>query len=179
MTWPHPSTHPSTNPPKYPPTHQTIHPPMGGEFFTDFKSLKRIETSWLVQVLLNFNWFWGPPGGWQLGACGWGWVWVCGGMSYACTHTNACTHMHACMHMHVKYAKHGCLHAGGHLQFLYMCVCVCMCVHMHVHVCGDTPHAPRCHQTPTTHLPPPQSRREPKTPNFNNSWTNQDNSILF
>ena len=32
-------------------------------------------------------------------------------------------HMHAHMHMHVKHAKHakhGCLHVGGHLQFLYM-----------------------------------------------------------
>ena len=49
-----------------------------------------------------------------------------------------------------------------------------MCVHVHVY--GDTPHASRC---PPTHLPPPQSRREPKTPKFNKSWTNRDNSILF
>ena len=41
-----------------------------------------------------------------------------------CTHTD--THMHAHMHMHVKHAnhgKHGCLHVGGHLQFLYMYTC--------------------------------------------------------
>ena len=58
----------------------------------------------------------------------------------------------------------------------YTCINVRVCMCMHVHVCGDTPHAPRC---PPTHLSPPQSRREPKTPKFNKSWTNQDNSILF
>ena len=45
--------------------------------------------------------------------------------------------MHAHMHMHVKYAKHakhGCLHAGNHLQF-YTCVCVCVCVCI---LCGLT-----------------------------------------
>ena len=56
--------------------------------------------------------------------------------------------MHACMHMHAhalthvkhaKHAKHGCLHVGGHLQFLYMYKCACV----HVCVCGDTlPYAP-------------------------------------
>ena len=43
--------------------------------------------------------------------------------------------MHVCMHMHVKHAKHGCLHAGGHLQFLYMYTCVCVCVHVNACVC--------------------------------------------
>ena len=102
-------------------------------------------------------------GGWRWG--GYGYV---GGVlcTHACTHM----HMHAHMHMHVKYdkhAKHGCLHVGGHLQFLYMYTCVCM--HVHVHTCMNTPHAPRCPQTPATHLLPPQSRREPKTPKFNKS----------
>ena len=61
---------------------------------------------------------------------------------------------HACMHMHVehdKHAKHGCLHVGGHLQFLYMYTCVCMHVHACMCVCvhvgtppmpPDTPHPP-------------------------------------
>ena len=82
-------------------------------------------------------------GGWE-----WGWVWVCGGVP--CIH--ACTCMHACMHvhthththMHVKHAKHdkhGCLHVGGHLQFLYMYICACMHV-LHVLVCEDTPMPP-------------------------------------
>ena len=181
--WPEPThqpTHPPTHPSNYTPTHQIIHPPMGGKFFTDFKSLNGIEISQLVQVLSNFNWFRGSlPGG-----VADGWMGVRVGMSLwggvSCTH--ACTRTHVRTHMHVKHAKHakhGCLHAGGHLQF-YTCVCVhvracaCMCV------CGGhppmPPDTPRC---PPTHLPPPQSRRETKTPNFNNSWTNRDNSILF
>ena len=48
-------------------------------------------------------------------------------------------------------------------------------MHVQVHVCGDTPYPPDA----PTHLPPPQSYRELKTPKFNNSWTNQDISILF
>ena len=137
---------------------------MGGEFFTDFKSLNRIEISWLVQVLSNFYWFWGstPLGGWRMGA--WGWVWVCGGVSHAHKHAHACTHMHARMHMHVKHAnhaKHGCLHVGGHLQFLYMytcvyvhvCACACVCM------CGRTP---PCPQMPLTSPHPPAPSPEPQ-----------------
>ena len=151
---------------------------MGGEFVTDFKSSNGIEISWLVQALSNFYWFWGStPWGVADGCMGVGvGMGVGGGVP--------CTHMHACTHMHVKHAnhaKHGCLHVGGHLQFLYMYTCVyvrvhacaCMCV------CGDTPPCPQMPLTPPTHLPPPQSRREPKTAKFNKSWTNRDNSILF
>ena len=79
-----------------------------------------------------------------------------------CTHT--CTRTHACTHMHVKHAnhvKHGCLHVGGHLQFLYMYTCAY--VHACACVCGGTPpHAHRCPWHPPTPLPPPESRREPK-----------------
>ena len=46
---------------------------------------------------------------------------------------------------------------------------------MHVHKCG----APHNHPDPHPSKPHPQSRREPKTPKFNKSWTNRDNSILF
>ena len=60
----------------------------------------------------------------------------CVGVSHPCMHAHTCTY--TCMHMHVKHdkhAKHGCLHVGGHLQFLYMCmhvgVCVCTCVCLH------------------------------------------------
>ena len=53
-----------------------------------------------------------------------------------CMH--ACTRMHARMHMHVKHAKHGCLHVGGHLQFLYMYKCACACMR----VCVGTPPMP-------------------------------------
>ena len=62
---------PSINPAIHPPNYT---PPIGGEVSTDFKSSNRIEISQLVQILLNFYWFWGPP------SRGWGWVeWVCGG----------------------------------------------------------------------------------------------------
>ena len=151
MFWPDPTI----NPPNHPPTHQTIHPPMGGEFITDLKSSNRIEISWLVQALSNFYWFQGstPLGGWQMGRWGWGWVWMCGGFPmHTYMHTHAHAHMHTHMHVkHANHAKHGCLHVGGHLQFLYMCVCACACVCMHVHVLGtppmpldapDTPHPP-------------------------------------
>ena len=127
---------------------------MGGGFSTDFKSSNRIESSWLVHVLLNFDWFWGSPlGGWQVGGLVWG---DCGCVEGApCTmHTHACMHMHTHTHthMHVKHDKHRCLHVSGHLQFLYMYTCVCM--HVHVHMCRDIPHAPRCPQIPY-HTPAP------------------------
>ena len=53
-------------------------------------------------------------------------------------------------------------------NILYVCVCVhaCACVYVHVHMYGDTPPSPR---PPTTHLLPPQSCREAKSPKFNNS----------
>ena len=54
---------PPINPPNHPPTHQTIHPPIGGGVSTDFKSSNRIKISRFIQVLLNFYWFRGHPGG--------------------------------------------------------------------------------------------------------------------
>ena len=152
---------------------------MGGRVSTDFKSLKRIEISQLVQVLLNFEWFRGSPlwggGGWM----GWGW-WE--GASHPCAHVHTCMHAHA--HAHVWHHREfpGIPpNGGGHLREIIMftmCVCVhgCAWMCMHVHVC-------RGHPTTTPHPihphPHPQSRREPKTPKFNKSWTNRDNSILF
>ena len=155
---------------------------MGGEFFTDFKSSDGIEISWLVQALSNFYWFWGPPPGGVADGCigvgvGMG-VWG-GCPMHTHIHTHAHTHMHTHMHVkHANHAKHGCLHVGGHLQFLYMYTCV----YVHVRACACVGGHPRCPQmplSPPTHLPPPQSRREPKTAKFNKSWTNWDNSILF
>ena len=163
MIWPEP-THPLT----HPPTKSYTHPWVGNS--SDFKSSNRIEISWLVQVLSNFYWFrgsspWGMADGWMGVGVGMG-MW---GVSHA--HTHAHTHMH--MHVkHDKHAKHGCLHVGGHLQFLYMDTCA------YVRAACMWGHLP-CPQTPPTHLPPPQSHREPKTPKFNKSWTNRDNSILF
>ena len=109
-------------------------------------------------MLLNLDWFCGSPlgGGWVDGdGVGVG-VW---GVSHAHMHVHTCMHMHACMHMHVKHDKHGCLHGGGHLQFLYMYTCTCMCVH--VHMCGDIPHAPRHHHSPVP-SPEPQEAQNTK-----------------
>ena len=177
MTRPYPSTHPS------PPTHQTIHPSICGEFFTNFKSLNRIEISWLVQVLSNFYWFQGstPSGvadGWmgvEVGIGVWGSVWC----------TLACTYMHTHMHMHVehdKHARHGCLHVGSHLQFLYMYTCVCV----YARACACMWRYPPCPQMPPDaprNCPPtcplPRAAGSPKTPKFNKTWTNRDNLILF
>ena len=108
---------------------------------------------------------------------GWGWVWVCGEVSYACTHAHACMHAH--MHMHVKHDKHGCLHVGGHLQFLYMYTCAFKHVHACTWMCMCVGTPPMPPDTLPIHLLPPQSHREPKTPKFNKSWTYWDNSILF
>ena len=85
FTWPHPLTHP--------PTHQIIHPPMGGEVSTDFKSSNGIEISWLVQVLLNFDWFRGSPPWGMGGVGGWGWGVVGGCPPHTCTRTR--THARA------------------------------------------------------------------------------------
>ena len=194
MTWPHPLTHP--------PTHQTIHPPFGGEVSTDFKSSKRIEISWLVQVLLNFDWFQGPPlggggvggwggGWWAGGGCrvvrgwgvgGWGWGWW-GGALHTCAHAGAHTHMHAHARVYdIIGNSHGFSQWGWpfawnyHVYHACMCVRVRVCMRMHVHMCGVTPQPP---PTPIYPPPTPQSHREPETPKFNNSWTNQGNSILF
>ena len=144
LTWSQPSTHPHT--------HQTIHPPMGGEFFTDFKSSNGIEISWLVQVLSNFYWFLGSPlEEWWMGGWCWGWVWVCGGVP--------------CMHVkHDKHSKHGCLHISGLLQFLYMYTCACVCMHVCTCMWGHS-HVNRCPQTPPTTCLLPRATGSPKQRN--------------
>ena len=147
MTWPYPSTHP--------PIHEIIHPPMGGEVSTDFKYLNRIEIFRLVQVLLNFDWFWrSPPGGLGLGGWGLGW-WQ--GPPHMCT----CTHMHTCTHMYDiignprDFPKSN---GGSHFMELsclpcmhvcaWVCVCACMCM------CVGAP--------PTTLHPQPPSQTTPR-----------------
>ena len=112
-------------------------------------------------MLLNFYCFWGshPLRGWQMGGWGLGWVWVCVRVSYA--HTHACMCTHTCMHIHVK---HGCLHVGGHLQFLYMNTCAC--IHVHVYMCmWGHPHAPRCPPHPPPTCPLPSAAGRPKHQN--------------
>ena len=105
---------------------------------------------------------WGPPpggvaDGWMGVGVGMG-VW---GVSHACTHAHTCTRMHAHTHMHVKHAKHGCLHVGGHLQFLYMykCACVHVCVCTYMWVCVETPPMPPHPPAPS---PEPQGAQNTK-----------------
>ena len=154
MTWPHPSTHP--------PTHQTIHPPMGGEVSTDFKSSNGIEISWLVEVLLNFDWFWGsPPGGW-----GGGWMGVGGGERVHPTHVH--THVHARTLTRVWHHREfpGIPPMGAAIcmklsclprMHVRVCVCVCACAH----VWGYPPTTPHPHP-PTPPPPEPQGAQNTK-----------------
>ena len=151
-------------------THAPTHPPMGGEVSTDFKSSNGIVISWLVQVLLNFDWFRGSPWGWRVGGCGCG---VVSGCPYTCAHTCACMHVQAHAHAHaydIIGNSQGFPQWGGHLHEIIMFTMhACACVHVGT-LQPPPPHPPTPH---------PQSCREPKTPKFNKSWTNRDNSILF
>ena len=92
-----------------------------------------------------------------------------GGGRYGCVggcpmHVRMHTHVHAHTHMHVKHAKHGCLHAGSHLQF-YTCVCVrvrvrvcaCMCMHVGTPPCPQIPP-----DTPPPTCPLPRAAGSPK-----------------
>ena len=137
------------NPPIHPPTHLTIHPPMGGEFFTDFKSLNRIEISWFIQVLSNFNWLQGVnPWGVGVGMSVWG-------MSYACMHSHTCTHTHTYMLNMINMDASMLAAICNFYTCIHVHACVCMCV--------GTPHmpppAPR-HPQPT--CPLPRAARSPK-----------------
>ena len=134
---------------------------MGGEVSTDFKSSNRIEISWLVQVLLNFEWFRGSPlgvGGWVDGGGGW---WE------GAPHTHA--HARTCMH---AYDITGNSQGFPKIQWKQPFAWNYHVYHMRVHACAHV----WGHPPTTSH---PQSHREPKTPKFNKSWTNRDNLILF
>ena len=81
------------------------------------------------------------------------------GVSYVHTHMQACMHTHTHMHVkHANHAKHGCLHVGGHLQFLYMYTCVYVCVRASACVGGHPP----CPQMPLTPPNPPAPSPEPQ-----------------
>ena len=139
-----------THQPTQPPTKPHTHPWVGNSsqisnLQTELKYLDKLKC---YRILSDS----GRPPPWGGGR------WVDGGGGrYECVGGVPCTcmHMHACTHMHVKHAKHakhGCLHAGGHLQF-YTCVCVhvhacvCMCVHVGTPPCSQIPpdtHPPTC-----------------------------------
>ena len=169
MFWPDP-THQPTQPPNHPPNHTPTH---GWGICHKFEIFKRnwniLSSSSVIKFLLISGVH--PLGGWQMGGWGWRWVWVCGGMFHAHIHAQTCTRMHTCTYMHVKHAnhaKHGCLHVGGHLQFLYMYTCVyvnvraCTCVCM----CGGTPPMPPdAPDTPPPTCPLPRAAGSPKHQN--------------
>ena len=139
---------------------------MGRGVSTDFKSSNRIEISQLVQVLLNFDWLWGSPL--------WGGGWVDGGRGGERLPPHMCTCTRIWHYREFPWIPP----MGAAICMKLSCLPhmhLCVCVHMHVHVCVGYPQPPPPH--PPT--PNPQSCREPKTPKFNNSWTNRDKSILF
>ena len=125
-----------------------MHPRLGGGVSTDFKSSNRIEISWLVQVLLNFDWFQGSP----LGSGG--------GLVRGCppTHANACTHI--CVWHHREFP-----------WIPPMGVAICMklsclpCMHVHACACAHMWGAP-----PTLIHPPPTPRAA-GSPKHQNSIT--------
>ena len=164
---------PPIKPPTHPPPNYTPTPGWGSLYrFQIFKQ------NWNILISSSAIEFWlilgSPQGGGGVGG------WACGVVMGCPPHTCTCTHAHACAHVYdIIGNSHGFPHGGGHLHEIIMFTthtCACMCVHACVYMCtcvGGTPN----HSTPTPH--PPQSCREPETPKFNNSWTNQDNSILF
>ena len=131
---------------------------MGGEVSTDFKSSNGIEISWLVQVLLNFDWFHRSLLG------GGGWVDGVGGGDRVPPHM--------CTHMHVHICTYDIIgnpwdfpksNGGGHLHGIIMftthtrvcmCVCVCTCV-------GAPPNHP--------HPPSPRNPSATGSPKHQNS----------
>ena len=159
MTWSHPSTHPTT----HPPTKSYTHPWVGNlsqisNLQTELKYLDKFKR---YRIFTDSG---GPPpwgmADWWMGV-GWGGYGCVGDVPSTHTHTHTCTCTHAHTHMHVKHAihaKHGCLHVGSHLQFLYMYTCVyvhvnactCMCM------CGEHP-PPTC--------PLPRAAGSPKQQN--------------
>ena len=164
MFWPDP-THQPTQPPTHPPNHT---PTDGWEILHRFQIFKQNWNILISSSVIEFLLILGvhPPGGVTDGCMGvevgmgvWGGV--------SCTHT--CTHTHTHMHgKHANHAKHGCLHVGGHLQFLYMYTCVyvrvracaCMCV------CVGTPPMPTdAPDTPPPTCPLPRAAGSPKQQN--------------
>ena len=120
---------------------------MGGGVSTNFKSSNGIEISWWVQVLLNFDRFWGS----LLGVAD-GWMGVGVGVSVwddvPCIHTCACTCMLNMLNMLNMDAS-----ISAAICNFYTCIHVCVCMCAHACACvWRHPHAPR-HPSPTCPLP--------------------------
>ena len=121
---------------------------MGGGFSTDFKSSNGIEISWLVQVLLNFYWFWGSPlgGGWWVDGVGVGMgVWGCP------MHVHMHTHAHTCMLNMINMIN---MDASMSVAICNFYTCICMCMHACVcmWMCVATPPCPQMPPDTPTHL---------------------------
>ena len=157
VIWPEPSHQPT-----HPPTHEIIHPPMGGEVSTDFKSSNRIEISRLVQVLLNFDWFWGSPLGGGGGWMRWGW-WQ--GLP---THISMHVHAHACTYDIIGNPQDFPKIQWGR-SFAWNChvyhACTCMCVHVCMCTCVGGISQP----SPTPIHPAPPTPRAAGSPKHQNS----------
>ena len=175
MIWPYPThqpIHPPTHPPNYTPTH-------GWRSLHKFQFFKQ---NWNILISSSAIEFWMIPGvppgdgGWVDGM-GW-WEGTPHPHVHACEHTHA--HAHACMYDIIGNSQ-GFPQWGWPFAWNYhvyhTCVCACMCVH--ACACACVWGAPSTTPTPIHPHPHPQSSREPKTPKFNKSWTNWDNSILF
>ena len=149
-----------TNPPIHPPTHQkNTHPWVGNSpqipnLQTESKYLDSFKS---YRVFTDL----GVYRPWVLGGGGVGWGHPPRTCAHACMHAHAHVHTHACMLNMINMAASmvaaicnflTCL--SSHFVHVHACTCMCMCL-------GTPPHAPRC---PPTHLPPPQSHREPKSP---------------
>ena len=139
---------------------------MGGEVSTDFKSSNRIEISQLVQVLLNFEWFWGPPLGGE-GGMGRGWVVVrvCPPHMCTCMCMHTCTHAYDIIGNSQGFPKNPmeaaiCMKLSC-LPCAHVCACACMCMCV-----GGTPNHP-----------PPQSTH-PRTPRATGSPKHQNSISL-
>ena len=178
MFWPDP-THQPTQPPTHPPNHTPTH---GWGILHRFQIFKRnwniLISSSIIEFLLILGVHPLGGGGWvHGGGVGMG-VW--GGVP--CTHTHTRMHAHTCMLSMLIMLNMDASMSAAICNF-YTCIHVCMCVCVRARACacvgGHPPMPLDAPDTPPTHLPPPQSRWEPKTAKFNKSWTNRDNSILF
>ena len=112
-----------------------------------------------------------PLGGWQMGAWGWWWVWVCGGCpmhTHTHMHTYTRMHAHTCMlNMLIMLNMDASMSAA--ICNFYTCIHVCMCVCMHVCACacvgGHSPMPPDAPDTPPPTCPLPRAAGSPKQQN--------------
>ena len=146
-----------TNPPIHPPHPLKKTPTHGWGILHRFQIFKRNRNILIRSSLIAFLLIWGGTPPW--GVCGWVGVGLDGGTPHARVHAHTHAHTHACMLNMINMAASMVAAICNFLTCLSsrfvrvrVCTCVCTCL-------GTPPHAPRC---PPTHLPPPQSHREPQ-----------------